>query len=198
MLAKDLQNANQYFKDKTSIVYVEKCTKIESFEEYLRHRYRDNCYYYSAYALMGLKPDDTVLRGYLKADGYGWDNRLHHGWVEFKYDGNEFVFDSAIMGVIPKIEWYDEFYPEVDFRKTQKEILDEYLNEKNAVEIQEGFWQFKYFAMNGNVNEKSYNEVVSYDKNNGHIPSALMLSRIVLSKYDSTIRRFIAYSESSY
>ena len=50
-----MEKANRYFLQRTKKVYIERCTKIESFEEYLSHRYRDNCYYYSAYALMGLK-----------------------------------------------------------------------------------------------------------------------------------------------
>ncbi len=47
-----IERANRYFMQKTKKVYIERCAKIEPFEEYLRHRYHDNCYCYSAYALM--------------------------------------------------------------------------------------------------------------------------------------------------
>lgn len=77
------QNAYFYFFKEMEKVYIETGTKIESFEEYLRHRYSDECYYYSAYAIMGLTPNDYLLRGFLDLDGY---KNYHHGWVEFKFD----------------------------------------------------------------------------------------------------------------
>ena len=115
-----INRANRYFIKKTKKVYIEKCTKIESFEEYLNHRYRDACYYYSAYSLMGLKSDDFLVRGYIDLDN---SKDYHHGWVEFKFDENEYVFDSKINSVIPKQEWYESLNPRIDYRKTQKKIL---------------------------------------------------------------------------
>ena len=179
----------------TKKVYIEKCTKIESFEEYLNHRYRDACYYYSAYSLMGLKSDDFLVRGYIDLDN---SKDYHHGWVEFKFDENEYVFDSKINSVIPKQEWYESLNPRIDYRKTQKKILDDYLNERYAFKIRDGFWQFKDIVMNTDKNEISYNEIIVYDKSNGYVPSALMLARVVINKYSSEITRFIAYSEPSY
>ena len=108
-----IEKANRYFIQRTKKVYIERCTKIESFEEYLGHRYRDNCYYYSAF------------------------------------------------------------------------------------KIQDGFWQFKYIAMNTDKDDIPYLELIANDKNNGHVPSALMLARVVINKYNSEITRFIAYSEPS-
>ena len=140
-----IKKANQYFIKMTKKVYIENCIKIETFEEYLNHRYCDECYYYSAYALMGLNPDDFLVRGYIDLDGY---KDYHHGWVEFKFEGNEYVFDSKINDVVPKQEWYESFKPKIDFRETQKKILDDYLNEKYAFKIQDGFWQFKYIVIN--------------------------------------------------
>ena len=194
MLTKDIKKANRYFEQMTRKVYIEKSSEIESFQEYLNHRYRDNCYYYSAYALMGLKPDDFLVRGYIEVEG--WTN-YHHGWVEFKFEGNEYVFDSMIKGVEYKEEWYKFFLPKVEYKKTQKEILDEFLNERNAVEFQDGFWQFKYIVMNTDKDDISYSEIIANDKNNGYVPSALMLARLVISKYSSEVTRFIAYSEPS-
>lgn len=193
MFTEGIEKANRYFSQMTKKVYVEECVKIESFEEYLNHRYQ-NCYHYSAYACMGLKPGDFVVRGYIDVNGRKY---YHHGWVEFKFEENEYVFDSMIKSVMPKEKWYKTYNPRVDYRKTQREILDEYLNERCAFKIKEGFWQFKYIVMNTDKNNIPYHEIIANDKNNGHIPSALMLARVVIDKYSSEIIRFIAYSEPS-
>lgn len=189
-----IEQANQYFIKRTKKVYIERVSRVESFEEYLSHGYRDNCYYYSAYALMGLKPNDFLVRSYI--DLRGWTN-YHHGWVEFEFEGKEYVFDSRLKGVVLRQEYYEYFNPRVEYQKTQKEILDEFLNERCAFKIQEGFWQFKYIVMNTDKTDIPYNEILANDKNNGHVPSALMLARVVISKYSSEITRFIAYSEPS-
>ena len=51
--------------------------------------------------------------------------------------------------------------------------------------------------MNTDKDDIPYREIIANDKNNGHVPSALMLARVVISKYISEITRFIAYSEPS-
>ena len=155
-----IEKANRNFIQRTKKGYIERCTKIESFEEYLGHRYRDNCYYYSAYALMGLKPDDFLVRGYIDLDD--WKD-YHHGWVEFKFEEEEYVFDSRIKGVVLKQEYYKYFNPRIEYKKAQKEILDEYLNERCAFKIQDGFWQFKYIAMNTDKVDIPYREIIAND-----------------------------------
>ena len=192
-MSKHPENVERYFERRTSTVYIDRCTKIESFQEYLNHRYRDNCYYYSAYALMGLKPDDFLVRGYI--DVGSW-RKYHHGWVEFTYKNNEYVFDSMVKTIVSKQDWYEHFDPSVNYKKTQKEILDAFLNEKNAYKVHDGFWQFKYLVMNTEKN-LSYREMMDYDRDNGHVPSALMLARLVRSRFSSEVLRFIAYSEPS-
>ena len=194
MSSECMNEAERYFLRRIEKVYVERCSKIESFEEYLSHRYCDNCYYYSAFALMGLKSDDFLVRGYIDLDGY---KNYHHGWVEFKFEGKEYVFDSRLRGVNLKENYYAHFNPRVDFKKTQKEILDEYLNEKCAFKIKDGFWQFKYIVMNSEKENITYHEIMENDRSNGHVPSALMLARVEIGKYDSEIKRFIAYCEPS-
>lgn len=185
-----IYRANRYFTQKTEKVYIERCYKIESFKEYLNYRYRDNCYNYSTYACMGLNPNDFLVRGYIGPTNY------HHGWVEFEFEENEYVFDSMIKDVVLKQEWYEYYNPRINYKKTQKEILDEYLNERCAFKIREGFWQFKSIVMNTTDNI-SYYKLISYNENNGHVPSALALARLVLNTCNSEIIRFIAYSESS-
>lgn len=189
-----IKRANRYFMESTKKVYVERSVKIEPFEEYLNHRYCDNCYYYSAYALMGLNPGDFLVRGYIDLNGR---KNYHHGWVEFKYEENEYVFDSKIREVVLKKEWYERFNPRVEYQKTQEEILKEYLNERCAFKIQEGFWQFKGIVMNVDKADISYSDLIANDEKNGYVPSALMLARVVINKYSSEIMRFIAYAETS-
>lgn len=189
-----IEQANRYFKERTKKVYIERGEKIETFEEYLSHRYRDNCYCYSAYALMGLKPDDFLVRGSIDLEDW---KEYQHGWVEFKFKGNEYVFDSKIKGVVLKREWDKRFNPRVEYRKTQEKILSEYLKESCAFEIKEGFWQFRGIVMNTNKDNISYRDLIVNDEKNGHVPSALRLARVEINKYSGEITRFIAYAEYS-
>ena len=190
--------ANRYFKKSVKKVYIERRANIESFEEYLSHRYRDNCYHYSAYALMGLKSNDFLVRGNICIPGdFFWkDGGYSHGWVEFEFEGLEYVFDSMHKCVVPKQEWYELYKPRIDYKKTQKEILDEYLNERCAVKIKDGFWQFKYIVMNQETDNLSDLEIMANDKLNGYVPTILMLARV--EEYNSEIKRFIAYNQPSY
>jgi|GEM_PF-2073005 hypothetical protein len=192
-----IEDANRYFEKQTKKVYVERCNSngIETFEQYLNYRYRDNCYYYSAFALMGLNCDDYLVRGFINYPDYQY---YAHGWVEFKFNGKEYIFDSMIKGIILKSEWDKEFSPEITYRKTQQEILDEYLTTDNAVEITENFWQFK--------------NVIDDDASHGYVLNALRLSRVEIFTWceedkslmkllninpKEKVKRFIAYSEPS-
>ena len=187
------QSVDEYFFQRTKKVYIEQCTKIVSFEEYLKPRYNEECYYYSAYALMGLKPNDFLLRGYINITDF-----YHHGWVEFEFQGKDYVFDSRLENIVLKQKYYEKYSPRITYKKTQKEILDEYLNEKYAFEIIKDFWQFKYFIVDYDTATIPPKKIMlDYDEKNGYIPSSLMLARVVFNKYNSEIQRFIGYSELS-
>ena len=193
-------DANRYFEKRTKKVYVDRCNNlkgIEPFEEYLNYRYRDSCYYYSAYALMGLNSDDYLVRGYINYQG---KKNYAHGWVEFKFNGESYVFDSMIIGVVLKGTWEETFNPRVTYRKKQQEIFDEYLTPTYAVEIKEGFWQFK--------------DVYDNNPNHGYVLNALRLARVQISTWQrgehsdffakffganpkEIVQRFIAYDEPS-
>ena len=88
----ELMIANRYFERRMRTIFVDRvCAKgIETFEQYLSYRYRDNCYYYSGYAIIGLKDDDYLMRGDLCISGdFIWGNGGYsHGWVEFKYNSD--------------------------------------------------------------------------------------------------------------
>lgn len=196
MVGNDAHKAWIYFLSRTKKVYIERCTKIESFEEYLAHRYRDNCYYYSGYAIMGLKPQDYLVRGELTLkDEWPYQNGgYRHGWVEFMFENKEYVFDSMLKTPVPKKEYYDYYQPQITYKKSQKEILDTFLKEPGAIKIDDDFWQFKYYISSKGL---SYEEIMEYDRTNGYLPSVLMLSRIQFNTYTGEITRFIAYSEPS-
>lgn len=189
----------EYFLTRTKVVYVERCTKIESFEEYLEHRYRNNCYFYSAYALMGLKPQDFLVRGDISLkSNYVWRNGGYpHGWVEFEFEGEYYVFDSMLEKPVPKQEYYDDYKPQISYKKSQKEILEEFLNERCAFRISDNFWQFKYYAINETTRKLSQQDIIDIDRHNGHVPAALMLARMQINKFTGEITRFIAYVEPS-
>ena len=142
---------------------------------------------------MGLKPSDFLVRGYINITSF-----YHHGWVEFEFQGKDYVFDSRLENIVLKQKYYEKYSPRITYKKTQKEILDEYLNEKYAFEIIKGFWQFKYFIVDYDTATIPPLEVMlDYDEKNGYIPSSLMLARVVVNKYNSEIQRFIGYSEPS-
>lgn len=141
----ELMMANRYFDRRMRKIFVDRCnTKgIETFKEYLAYRYRDNCYYYSGYAIMGLSDDDYLVRGELHIPGdFIWETLGYsHGWVEFKYRGKEYVFDSMCRGIVPKDEWYEEFKPNIKFKHSKMEIIESFKDKlqivaRNCYEIQ--------------------------------------------------------------
>ena len=116
----NLLDVQRYFKMSTGIVYVERGNQVESFQEYLGHRYQDNCYYYSAFALMGLKPEDYLVRGDINSNNW---RHYPHGWVEFSYDKQEYVFDSMLTNfLVSKEEWYQYYNPEITYKKLKKKF----------------------------------------------------------------------------
>lgn len=194
MLKHSMDEVYRYFKDNIKKVYVDSENKIETLKEYLEHGYRDNCYYYSTYTIMGLKPDDFLVRGNISL--YEWKN-YHHGWIEFMYNRVEYVYDSRINEVIPKCEWYNRFNPRIDYKKTQREILDEFLNENCAYKIEDWMWQFKGIVCNEVKNEITYPKYMNYDRNNGYVPMALSLGRINICSTNKEVTMFIAHNSFS-
>lgn len=143
-MVEQLELANRYFDRRMRTIFIDRvCAKgIETFEKYLSYRYQDNCYYYSGYAIIGLNNDDYLIRGDLCiSDDFIWkDGGYSHGWVEFKYMGKEYVFDSMCRSIVPKAEWYEEFNPNVKFKYSKKEIIESFKDKlqniaKNCYEV---------------------------------------------------------------
>lgn len=190
--------ANRYFFERVNKVFIERCNNlgIEKFEGYLKHGYQDSCYNYSLYALMGLKPEDVLLRGFIDVNERGRSN-YHHGWVEFDFEGDEYVFDNHFTRIVPKEEWYELRKPDITYRKTQKEILDQYLNETYAFKVDEYFWQMKKVIYAGYKDYHQLEEARKENKKEGYVPGMLERARIVLSSYNGEVIRFIAYDPPS-
>ena len=191
--------ANEYFQKETQKVYIDRCNSlgIETFEQYLNHRYRDSCYNYSFYALMGLKNTDNLIRGIIDVYGRGKCN-YHHGWVEFMYDGEEYIFDNHFSKVVSKEDWYLVRSPQIRYKKSKKEILDKYLNEDYGYKVTEGFWQMKEVIYKGYKNYKQIKEAEKANEADGYVPGNLQRARVVLSSYDGEVKRFIAYDPPSF
>ena len=177
----ELMMANRYFDRRMRAIFVDRCNSkgIETFEEYLAYRYRDNCYYYSGYAIIGLNNDDYLMRGDLCISGdFIWENGGYsHGWVEFKYKGKEYVFDSMCRGIVTKAEWYEEFKPNVNFKHSKQEIIESF---KDKLQI---LSKNCYRVQGSSIHD--YYTVSVYERGK-------------LFMHGEKIKKFIAYDEPSY
>ena len=176
----ELKRVNLYFNQRMKTIFVDRvCAKgIETFEQYLSYRYRDNCYYYSGYAIIGLKDDDYLMRGDLCISGdFIWENGGYsHGWVEFKYRGKEYVFDSMCMGIVPKDEWYEKFKPNIKFKHSKQEIIESFKDKLQTLS------KDCYKVQGSNISAYYTDDVYKYGK---------------LFMHDGKIKKFIAYAEPS-
>jgi len=137
--------ANAHFADATKKVFIsyvesyqldklseyERKRYIKSFRDYLSKRYRDNCYYYSTYAILGLDDSAQLVRGIQTTQG-DRSNCYRHGWVNFNFEGEEFIFDSMVNGIITKAEWDKYYTPKITASTSRKEILDYFLSDRRC------------------------------------------------------------------
>lgn len=187
MFSQEIKNAmaERYFLRKTRKVFIDRGYnpyRAESFEKYLAHRYRDNCYYYSAYAIMGLKNNDYLVRGDIKTEGdWFWENGSYaHGWVEFTYRGEEYVFDSMRRYIFPKKVWYDKTDPKNELKMTKREILNSFLTPDKSVQLRRGHYKVREMIDNGD-------DTVTINP----------LSEAHIYMLGNKVRKFIAYCEPS-
>lgn len=117
-----------------------------TMQEYFLKDYRANCYYYSTYILLCMKPTDMLCRGIIHLDGdHDFISRLlhkgevvpnyEHGWVEFEFGGEWWVYDDHYNNPIPLEEWQKQRKPYEVYRKfTQTELID-YVTQKYSDKI---------------------------------------------------------------
>lgn len=174
--------ANNYFLKRMENIFVDRGVYkvVENFLDYLKHRYRNNCYNYSATAIMGMRENDYLVRGTLTlSHDWMWCNGGYaHGWVEFLYDGQEFVFDSRCKEIVQKKEWYDEFNPKEIVRFSKQEVIDTIFVPEKITAISNGVYQV----------DDSYEE---QDTNNLINP----FRKAKIHFDETTIKKFIAYKE---
>lgn len=170
--------ADKFFMDKTRKIFIDRTVAIETFEQYLNHRYRNNCYNYSASAIMGMSLDDYLVRGDITIyDSWQWENGGYdHGWVEFNFEGETYVFDSRVNGVTLKKEWYLKFKPKNIVKFTKREILNSILNSERVKVRKDGAYEV--------------NDTISFDDKN-NIQNPFSKSIIYMSGND--VEKFIAY-----
>lgn len=139
------EHADKYFLERMKNIFIDRGVYkiVETFEEYLNHRYKNNCYWYSATAIMGMLENDYLVRGSITLS-YDWmwcDGGYEHGWVEFVFQGKEYVFDSRCKGVVLKKEWYEEFNPQNIVKFTKKQVLDSVFAPEKMTYLQDGTYQ---------------------------------------------------------
>lgn len=144
---------SKYFFDR-----IDKCKIIkpngekQPVFEFIREGWRDACYTYSAYNIMGLKSTDRLVRGniYCKNDiddiinitllGLPKDAKrpnYAHGWVEFDFKNKPYIYDNHYKYPILKQDWEKERSPYViTTNLTQAQIFDRLLGKyKDKIEV---------------------------------------------------------------
>lgn len=188
-------DVNQYFLDRMKKVYIDRCLKIETFEQYLSHRYGDNCYYYSSYALMGLDFSDKIMRGRIDIgkpdilELFSYDknpnSNYYHGWCEFTFNNHEYVFDSMIKGIITKKEYYQERKPVISYQSTLEDVLSYYLSSECADKVGEHEYIVKKMGPYHGHDDQSFLTWTMYK------------SKITMDEDDKHLVKFIAYTPPS-
>ena len=182
--------ADKYFRDKIDkIVLYGTGGHLYNLSREIYNPRGGFCYLLTAWALLGLGPEDTRVCG--EVDVFTHDGQLarkgyKHAWVEFQVKDNYLVYDPLYDFVIPRDLYYEICHPgKITSRKTWREILKQYLNKRYAFQVDEETWQFK------SEKETSYDK----DEMNGYVFNALQKGRIHgwYLKDDGHIEAFIAY-----
>jgi len=113
--------------------------KNKSLSEYFDAKYIGNCYFYSTYMFLCLQENARLVRGSISLEKSQDKPNYHHGWVEFEFNGEWYVYDDHYYYPIPIDMWYKIVTPyEIDVKFTHSELID-YIcdNFKTKVDIQE-------------------------------------------------------------
>lgn len=184
-----LYKANQYFKSAIESVFVENNGIIKPFSEYCYQPRGGSCYYYSTWALMGLKSGDYRICGTIDVParpGFKATPDYRHAWVEFQYENEYYIYDSMESLVYPFAVWVESRHPRaITFRMTRAEILDRVLHPAFAYSVDEYIWQLKSTEELPKCFAK---------KDSGWLSSALSYAHLYHS-YD-TVKHFIAHNYS--
>lgn len=95
---------------------------------------------------MGLLETDNIVRGKIDVDEN--DNcSYEHGWVEFSFDGKEYVFDSLNYSIVEKQLYYEHMTPIITYKVSLEEILSIFTLPENSVQISEDTFKVKSFDL---------------------------------------------------
>lgn len=149
---------NEYFFEQTKKVFIDRRPSpygIESFEKFLGYRYQQICYYYSAWAIMGLEDTDKLIRGRIDVGnelGFLYQKMFpnmerpnsdyNHGWVEFFYQGKCYVFDNLLKEIVLKEDYEDYRKPVIHCELTKKELIEIYTDSNHAYQ-ENGIYHIK-------------------------------------------------------
>jgi len=181
--------ADKYFRDKIDKIVLYRKGHLCSLSREIYNPGGGCCYLLTAWVLLGLGPEDTRVCGEVDTFTHGGlraEKNYKHAWVEFQVKDDCFVYDPLYDFVIPKDLYYEICHPrKITSRKTWREILKQYLNERYAYQIDEEIWQFKSEKETG----------CDKDEMNGYIFNALQKGRIHgwHIEDDGLIEAFIAY-----
>lgn len=138
-------------KQEEVLNYLHECLGKASYQDksmksYFDKGYRANCYYYSTFLLLCLKPTDKLVRGNIHIK-HGYETvdlckdkktypNYKHGWVEFEFKGKWWVYDDHFKYPVKMKEYYKYRSPYEIFKKfTQKELI-EYIKENYSKDIE--------------------------------------------------------------
>lgn len=148
-LQTELSSATVYFNDAIKKVYVHQGTQITPFSAISYRPQGEECYNLSAWALMGLDPDARLLRGTIDLPELPeWKAQKNYltGWVEFYYNGEEYIYDPLKAFIYHASVWREIHNPRnITFNRSQSDILDIILNENYdfAYRLSDSLWQIK-------------------------------------------------------
>ena len=143
--------ANQYFREELKKIHVRRDYVIRPLSERCEDVGGGRCYFLTAWALLGLKASDYLIRGTIdlpERDGWKASKNYRHGWVRFVYRENSYIYDPLYRHVFPVAAWEEIHAPRaITFEKTQAEILTELLCEQYAYAVGDDnrLWQLKSY-----------------------------------------------------
>ncbi len=129
-IIKNLIERNEEKQQKLALEYMYDRLKIgtcgrETMQEYFDHHYRANCYYYSTYILLCMKPTDVLVRGNINTFEKANAPNYKHGWIEFEFKGKWYVYDDYYKYPLPKNYYYKKVAPYEIYKKfTQTELIN--------------------------------------------------------------------------
>ena len=175
----------EYFKNSTKNIFIERINYktntpyLISFEEYNNYHFQDNCYHYSMYSIMGLNLDDVLVRGKIDIREKGCNN-YNYGWIEFKFDNKEYVYDS-LFGIIEKDIYYKRKNPIISYEIIKKEIIDIFTKDDISDRISNNEYKVKSYDL-------IYNQRNKYDNTHMYLP---MSGASIILDDKKLIKKFI-------